>query len=321
VLVNDDSYTEGSETTALKLSNPTNGGALSLGGGATAELQITDDVPETTDNRNDDDTEFVKQHYHDFLNREADAPGLAFWVNGITSCGTDQGCRLVKRINTSAAFFLSIEFQGTGYYAYRVNKAAFGDTQGTFTDSNGVHQIDVPSIRLGQFLRDSRAVGQDVVVGVGNWQAQIEANKRALALEVVQRPEFMARYPALTSATAFVASLDQNTGGVLTDAQRSNLIQLLSANPSDPALRAEVLRTVSETEPFQLAEKNKAFVLMQYYGYLRRNPNDAPEAGLDYSGYIYWLNKLNQFNGNFIDAEMVKAYLESIEYRSRFGQP
>lgn len=58
--------------------------------------------------------------------------------------------------------------------------------------------------------------------------------------------------------------------------------------------------------------------MMQYFGYLRRNPNDAPDA--DYTGYDFWLTKLNQFGGNFVDAEMVKAFITSIEYRFRFGQ-
>jgi hypothetical protein len=59
---------------------------------------------------------------------------------------------------------------------------------------------------------------------------------------------------------------------------------------------------------------------MQYFGYLRRNPNDAPEATIDFKGYKLWLDKLNSFNGNFVQAEMVKAFLLSSEYRRRFGQ-
>jgi hypothetical protein len=58
---------------------------------------------------------------------------------------------------------------------------------------------------------------------------------------------------------------------------------------------------------------------MQYFGYLRRNPNDPPEMNLDYSGYNFWLGKLNQFNGNFVNAEMVKAFILSTEYQLRFG--
>jgi len=61
------------------------------------------------------------------------------------------------------------------------------------------------------------------------------------------------------------------------------------------------------------------FVLAEYYGYLRRNPTDAPD--FNDAGYQFWLNKLNQFNGNYLAAEMVKSFLLSAEYRGRFGTP
>ena len=83
--------------------------------------------------------------------------------------------------------------------------------------------------------------------------------------------------------------------------------------------RAQVLRAVAENETFTAREKNRAFVLMQYFGYLRRNPYDAPEPGLNFDGYNFWLSKLEEFNGNFIAAEMVKAFLTSTEYQQRFG--
>jgi len=57
--------------------------------------------------------------------------------------------------------------------------------------------------------------------------------------------------------------------------------------------------------------------MAQYFGYLRRNPNDAPDGNFD--SFNFWLNKLNQFNGNYIQAEMVRAFLSSTEYRRRFG--
>ena len=81
--------------------------------------------------------------------------------------------------------------------------------------------------------------------------------------------------------------------------------------------RADLLRIVAERAGQLPAEFNRAFVLMQFVGYLRRNPNDAPDS--DYSGYEFWLQKLNQFNGNFQNAEMVKAFINSDEYRHRFG--
>ncbi|HWW75457.1 MAG TPA: hypothetical protein VNZ44_08675, partial [Pyrinomonadaceae bacterium] len=83
--------------------------------------------------------------------------------------------------------------------------------------------------------------------------------------------------------------------------------------------RASALRKVAENQVFTDAERNRAFVLMQYYGYLRRNPNEAPEAHLNFDGYNFWLSKLNQFGGDYRRAEMVKAFLSSSEYRQRFG--
>ncbi len=92
-----------------------------------------------------------------------------------------------------------------------------------------------------------------------------------------------------------------------------------AGNTADTAARARALRRVAENGALADAEKNKAFVLMQYFGYLRRNPYDAPEPTLDFQGYNFWLGKLNQFNGNFVEAEMVKAFIISGEYRQRFG--
>jgi len=81
--------------------------------------------------------------------------------------------------------------------------------------------------------------------------------------------------------------------------------------------RARVVQRVAENSILMQQEFNRAFVLMEYFGYLRRNPNDPQDT--DYAGFEFWLNKLNQFNGNFIDADMVKAFILSSEYRQRVG--
>lgn len=257
-------------------------------------------------NQIDDSTFFVHQHYVDFLNREPDTAGLNFWVNEINSCGSDAACIEVKRINVSAAFFLSIEFQETGYLVYRIYKTSFGNLPGA----------PVPVV-LSDFLRDSQAIGQNVQVGVGNWQAQLEANKQAFALAFVQRADFMAAFPNSMTAAQFVAQLNTRAGGVLSADEQTNLVNILGGTPADTAKRAQVLRAVAEDPDLKAAEFNKAFVLMQYFGYLRRNPSDPPDSNFD--GYNFWLAKLNQFNGDFVAAEMVKAFISSAEYRHRFG--
>lgn len=112
----------------------------------------------------------------------------------------------------------------------------------------------------------------------------------------------------------FVDRMNQNTGGVLSQSERDQLVNDLI---SGAKTRAQILRVVAEDPDLAGTELNKAFVLMQYFGYLRRNPNDVPDANFD--GYHFWLNKLNKFNGNFVNAEMVKAFLLSAEYRLRYG--
>src|SRR5262249_1198402 len=171
VLVNDDSYVEGPETISLKLSNPSSGSTL--GPGATATLQIIDDLMESFGNPIDDEAMFVRQQYHDLLNREPDPDGLKFWTQNMTSCESNVACAERKRVDTSAAFFLSIEFQETGYLVERLYKVAYGDATGASTFT-GPHQLSVPIIRWREFLRDTQEIGRNVVVREGAWQQQLE---------------------------------------------------------------------------------------------------------------------------------------------------
>ncbi len=256
----------------------------------------------------DDPQFFVRQHYRDFLNRQADDLGLAFWTNEITSCGSDPQCIEAKRINVSAAFFLSIEFQQTGYLVYRFYKGAYGNLPGA----------PVP-LRFSEFLPDTQKIGQGVIVNQAGWETVLENNKQAFAAEFVQRSRFTSAYPTSLTPEQFVDQLFMNAGVTPSATDRAAAINEFgsAANTADIAARARTLRRVAEDSTLAQQEFNRAFVLMQYFGYLRRNPNDAPD--LNFAGYDFWLTKLNQFAGNFINAEMVKAFISSTEYRQRFG--
>jgi hypothetical protein len=318
VLINDDSYVEGTETIGLKLSNPING--ATLGAQATATVQISDDVIESPGNTIDDENTFVRQHYHDFLNREADSAGLKFWTNNITSCASDADCGQRKRVNTSGAFFQSIEFQETGYLVERFYKASYGDAAGAST-LGGAHQLSVPIIRLREFLHDTQEIGQGVIVNQEGWRQELENRKQAFAREFVSRARFRNAYPDSLSAEQFVSQLNANAGAVLTGPEMQQLTAVFggpNASSADGPSRAQVLRSLAENPTVQQREFNRAFVLMQYFGYLRRNPDDAQDT--DYTGFDFWLTKLNEFHGNYINAEMVKAFISSGEYRQRFGQ-
>ena len=130
------------------------------------------------------------------------------------------------------------------------------------------------------------------------------------------RQEFTSVYPLSMSPSQFVDTLNANTSGALSAAERDALVSDLT---SGAKTRGEVLRAVAENAQVVRQQSNRAFVLMQYFGYLRRNPDDPPDS--DFAGHAFWLDKLNQFNGNFINAEMVNAFLVSEEYRKRFGTP
>lgn len=265
-------------------------------------------------------TLFVKQHYQDFLNRAADQSGLDFWTGQITNCGAQAPCIEAQRVSVSGAFFLSIEFQQTGYLVERMYKVAFGDAVGNST-FNGTHTLPVPTIKLSEFLADTQQIGAGVVVLQPGWETLLENNKRSYSLQFVQTTRFGDAFPMAMTPAQFVDKLNQNAGSVLSASERATAIALFNgaADSSNVTARAQALRQVAEDADLYNNESNRAFVLAQYFGYLRRNPYDAPEPTRDYTGYDFWLTKLTQYNGDFVAAEMVKAFISSSEYRQRFG--
>jgi hypothetical protein len=234
---------------------------------------------------------FVRQHYVDFLGREPDQPGRAFWQSQIDQCGTDARCVEVRRINVSAAYFLSIEFKETGFLAYKLYRASFGRT---------------PLMR--EFFGDTQEVGKGVIVGELGWQNRLAANKSVFFKAWVQRADFRSRYDSMTNAQ-FVDSLYGSMGVAPPQSERDSLVTSLQTGA---ATRADVLAKLVDNADFSRLEKNRAFVLMQYFGYMRRDP--------DQIGWDFWLKKLDDNGGDFVKAEMVKAFLSSDEYRNRFRQ-
>jgi hypothetical protein len=233
---------------------------------------------------------FVRQHYLDFLAREPDEAGFNFWSVQMLDCGADAGCLERRRVNVSAAYFLSIEFQETG-----------GLVDGLYRASYGRRPF------YAEFLPDSAALAHGVVVGKIGWQQQLESNKQQFVDAWVQRPAFIGDYGNLTN-DAYVDQLIAQTRVNYPASERDALVLGLT---NATLTRAAALRRIVENESFVRAKFNQTFVMMQYFGYLRRDPDE--------NGYQFWLRKLNEFNGNFEQAEMVKAFISSGEYRARFG--
>ncbi len=300
VLIIDNVFVEGNQILYLNLIDSF-GAGLNSPGRSALTIVDNDTTPPTANPLDNSNAQFyVREHYYDFFSREPDPPGFAFWIDQITSCGTDPACVEIRRINVSAAFFISIEFQETGYLVHRFYNASLDRATG------------LP--RYLEFLRDTQTIGRGVVVNAPGWEAQLESNKVGYADKFVLRPEFKLLYPLTLTPREYVDALYAHARIIPSAVERQAAIDEFN---TPTGARGRALRRVVENQTLKAREFNRAFVLAQYFGYLRRNPDDPPDNNLD--GFNFWLNKLNQFNGNFVDAEMVKAFIVSGEYRGRFG--
>ena len=279
VLLVDDRFVEGAETVNIVLSNPTGAG---LGSPNEAELTITDnDTAPSTTNPIDGTPFFVRQQYLDFLAREPDTAGFNAWVNVLNGCSSLTNNPACDRVTVSQSFFGSPEALSRGYFAIRNYRAAFGRDP-----------------LYGEYMGDLSRLS-------GATPEESNAFKANFAAEFAQRNEFRATLDALTNAQ-YVDRLIANAGVAF--ANRDQLVADLNANTKT---RAQVLMEIVEAQQFvqNLPTLNRAFVLAEYFGYLRRDP--------DQTGFNMWITYLAAHPGDF--RTMVRGFVDSTEYRLRFG--
>ncbi len=274
VLIND-AYVEPAEQLSIRLSNPV---GATLGAPDTETVTITDnDAQLATQNPIDDLDFFIRQLYIDFLGREPEPEGFAFWKARMTTdCPAGQTC---DRVDTALRFFASDEFLERGYFVYLFYHAALG-RRPTYNE----WIIDV-----------SKLNGPKTV-------AEQEAAKAAFIKEFMSRQEFMDLYNGSQTGQAFVDALVQKSG--VMPGSRQQLIDNYQT-----AGRAATLRAFLETPEVQAAFRDRAFVTMLYFGFLRR---DAEVGGFD-----FWLQKLNETNHD--DRFLLGGFLQSDEYHFRFA--
>jgi hypothetical protein len=276
-----DVYVEGPETLPITLSDPTGG---ILGTPATATVTINDNdlapgAPNPIDNREF----FVRLLYMDILNREPEPSGLAGWLNRLNTCPqpgeTIQNC---DEVQVASDFFRSPEFFDRAYYIYRFYEVGLG------------RKPDYD-----EFQRDFQLVAGFLTA------PELEARKQQFALEFSQRADFRARYDQYDSAThsqEYVDALAQTAGVTLANRQQLNYELANSIKQ-----RWDVLRAIVEGPEVSSKFFNKAFVVIGYFAFLRRDPD---------AQYLVWLNTLNT-TGDY--REMIRGFIQSQEYRQRFG--
>src|SRR5205085_7596036 len=226
----------------------------------------------------DDTRFFIQQQYADFLNRDPDPPGFAGWQDIMNNCPV--GSTQCDRIEISSGFFRSPEFQGRGYFIFRFYIASLG--------RNAFYKEFMPDLRrVSGFLDDT----------------QLEAAKAAFVNDFVSRAEFKQKYDAITDPAAYVDAILTTAGVTL--AQRQTLINDLAQGRSS---RAGTLRAIMETKEVYNKYYNTAFVVMQYFGYLRRDPDIL---------YLDWIKTMNDNGRDY--RVMINGFINSTEYRQRFG--
>ena len=279
----DDRYAEGNETFKIALSNPV---GAAFGSITSATITIQDNETVNGVNPIDGVDFFIRQQYIDFLGREPDPIGMTGWRNVLNNCppsGKDANGNFCDRIEVSAGFFRSEEFQSRGYYIYRFYSA--------------MGQIPVSQEFFPDFAKVSGFLSAE----------QLEANKAAYVNEVMARPDFQTKYGAtLNNPTAFVDALLQ-TVGLPNHPTRQHWIDQLTAL-NNAQTRAQVLRGLVESSEVFNKYFNQAFVIMQYFGYLRRTAD---------ASYLDWINTMNQTGGDY--RIMINGFMNSAEYRRRFG--
>ncbi|MDQ3820005.1 MAG: DUF4214 domain-containing protein [Acidobacteriota bacterium] len=278
VLITDDSFVEGDENFFLMLTDASD--STDIGTPGTVTITIKDnDTSSSVANSIDDNKIFVTQHYMDFLNREPEPRGLQAWQDILNKCGKDD--KSCDRIEVSSAFFRSPEFQDRGYFLYRFYSTSLGR---------------IP--RYVEFEKDmSRTSGFQT-------EAEQEANKGLFADDFVTRQEFKDLYDRFTNAADFVNALLATAGVTI-----ANKDALIAALQSGQLTRAQVLRAISESDEVKQKFYTESFVVMQYFGYLRRDPDIL---------YLEWIKIMKQNGGAYRD--MINGFMNSVEYRGRFGK-
>lgn len=223
---------------------------------------------------------FVQQQYIDFLGRMPDTNGFASWVQTLSACPNggygefdNPHC---DRVHVSAGFYQSDEFLGRGYWAYRFYEVAFNRRP-----------------LYAEFIPDM------VRVGGAQSPASELASKAQYTIDFAQRPEF-ASLNAMSNAD-YVNTLETNAEVDLNNAA-------LTAELNGGKTKAQLLREVIETQAVSTKFFNRGFVSMQYFGYLRRNPDPI--------GYQNWVDALDADPQNF--RHMIFGFIYSTEYLNRF---
>ena len=275
-----DAIVEGNETFNVTLSSPT---GVSLGTPSTATVTILDDDVAPSTNPIDGVDFFITQQYIDFLGRMPDQGGFTNWHNTLAPCPnggfgeapTSDPTSNCDRLHVAAGFFQSQEFLDRGYFAFCFYMVSYNQRP-----------------TYAQFIPDMAQVGGP------KSPAEEQASKAAFADAFVLRSDFVTKYPGLSGQPL------------------ANALWVTAGLPGSPInagamTNGQILRTIVETSAAFNKFLPDGTVAIQYFGFLRRDP--------DTIGYQNNLTTLRNDPNNL--RHMIFIFIYSSEYRGRFGTP
>lgn len=252
---------------------------------------------------------FIQQQYIDFLRRFPEPAGMSFYLNILNGCHPQETeCIKFTRGALSANFFRSPEFQRKGSYVMYLYMVSIGQRPAEVAELNDPAKVERPN--YDEFMADLGAISvpdDDPVLG--------EQKKVALTNAWMQRTEIKIRYPDSMTAAQFVQKL-LDTARVTVP----NQAQLVADLTAGTKTRAQVLRNIAESAAVDDKYYKQAFVTMEYFGYLRRDPEVCKgTANPAQCGFIFHNERFKlTADKDFLENTIVRGFIESPEYINRF---
>ncbi|HEY0322182.1 MAG TPA: DUF4214 domain-containing protein [Pyrinomonadaceae bacterium] len=287
----DDGYREQAERFIISLRNP-QGANLNYIRTATIIISDNDAAPATV-NPIDLQDFFIRQQYIDFLGRIPEPAGFQFWQGRMNNCPTGDIC---DRIDTSQRFFQSNEFQERGFYVYRLYDAVLGRLPLYKEFMPDVGRLSGP-----QTLSEQRQSKDDYLQDFTN-----RSEFKSLYGQYLTPEGFYAADPA-----GFINALCAKAG--ITPASKQSLIDNLASGQRTLPRTLEDFILTPEMSNVGTKFYDRGFITMQYFGYLRRDPDTV--------GFNFWVGQLIGQNApHRRDYRfMVGGFLQADEYRFRFA--
>ena len=169
-----------------------------------------------------------------------------------------------------------------------------------------LHLVTAGSMpRYEPFKTDLEEITRGVIVGSDGQEQQLADNFQRFVATWLKRESFTKTFGSLDHPES-VNKLLANAGITVQQQERQALIDALA---SGKETRASVVPKIVDDPRLVQKEQHRSLVLLHYFAYLRRNPDDPPDGNL--RGFNLWVSEQERRPD---PNKLTTAFRESIEY-------